>query len=86
MTNETVKPSARQTVAALRAQLIDLPNDMPVIISRDAEGNGFHLIATDGISINKATTFLDNRWPTIDLGESCDDDDPEAALIIWPDD
>ena len=79
----TLQPT--QTVGGLRAALYGLPDNLPVLLSRDAEGNGFNFIAPDGTSINHWTPPPD-KWSDIEVGDTAKPTDSDAAIILWPED
>lgn len=46
------------TVAGLRAALADLPDDMPVVLAKDAEGNGYSPLS----DADEAMYLADSTW------------------------
>lgn len=82
------------TVETLREVLDGLPDDMPVILSKDAEGNGFSPLASAGPGRYEPTsTWSGECWPTLQQvledGESewdgiPDDDELTAVLVLDP--
>lgn len=81
------------TVADLQAALASLPPDMPVVLAKDAEGNGHSpLAATDPSMYAADTTWSGEHYMTEDDRQAQDDpdeynpapDDAVPALFLWP--
>lgn len=83
------------TLAELRAQLdaLNLPDDTPVILAKDAEGNGFSpLVEADPGMYLADTTWSGERYLTEEqrLVETNPDewsqapDDAVPAVFLWP--
>jgi hypothetical protein len=81
------------TVADLQAALATLPSDMPVVLAKDGEGNGFSPLASADPAMYAAdTTWSGERYMTDEqrhaTGEpeeySAVPDDAVAALFLWP--
>lgn len=81
------------TVADLQAALALLPSDMPVVLAKDGEGNGFSpLAATDPAMYLAATTWSGEQYLTEAdrLAQEDPDeyspapDDAVPALFLWP--
>lgn len=83
------------TLAELRAQLdaLNLPDDTPVILAKDAEGNGFSpAIEADPGMYLADTTWSGERYLTEEqrLAETDPDDwspapdDAVRAVFLWP--
>jgi hypothetical protein len=81
------------TVRELREALAGLPDDMLVVMSRDAEGNGYSPLVEASESMYLAeTTWSGDLYPTPEdiaadaqLGE--DDEAPDDAvrvIALWP--
>lgn len=72
-----------KTVGSLRAALADLPDDLPIILATDEEGNGFeHLYY---IETSKYVKY-DREINTVH-SDDLDDYDPEDlvdAVVLWP--
>lgn len=67
--------TAPMTVACLRAALAALPDDLPVVLSKDPEGNGFRALMVVGAT----------RWHAGDGGWL--DEDPDGGVpcvVLWP--
>lgn len=80
-------------VSDLRAALADLPDDMPVVMAKDAEGNGYSPLAkADDVAMYAATcTWAGDRYLTPQAHAEADpgewDEAPESAvraLFLWP--
>lgn len=78
-------------VKELKAILGPLPDDMMVIVARDAEGNGYHELADSGVYPYE----VDGYWIELrdDDDDEWDDDDEEdetpptvfpEGLVLWP--
>lgn len=72
------------TVTQLRELLADLPDDMPVILSKDEEGNGFSPLAE---ADPHKHYYAESAWS----GEIRHPDDIEAGdkpdhivVVLWP--
>lgn len=65
-------------VGELKASLMSMPDDLPVIMARDQEGNGFHFLdcwVVSGFSNDDE----------IDIWEGAEiDDEDDLALVLWP--
>ena len=83
------------TLAELRAQLdaLNLPDDTPVILAKDAEGNGFSpLVEADPGMYAADTTWSGEHYLTEEqrlAKEQPDDwfqapDDAVPAVFLWP--
>lgn len=81
------------TVGDLRRLLADpsIPDDRPVLLSSDAEGNGFHYLAgwSDQMSDGEESIYplSEDNLPDPVTGERKDDEAPDDAvrvLILWP--
>lgn len=69
-------------VKQLRKMLEGLPGDMPVVMSRDGEGNGF-MPMYDG-----EVMFYSPRWGDVvpeEYMEEYGHSDSTPALVLWPD-
>jgi hypothetical protein len=84
-----VQPEHLGTVGALRRLLAGLPDEMPVVLASDEEGNSFHLL--DGHGTEKILKsdqpayeieFLDDE----EQGDGDDQEDRETVevLTLWP--
>jgi len=65
-------------------ELIKLLNDLPpealVVLSKDAEGNGYSPLATDGLGLYQYVancTWAGEIYPT-------DEEEGEEAVVLWP--
>jgi len=84
-------------VSELIKKLSGLDGDLPVIMSRDPEGNGFSKLASDGITVYMADV-TDNFIDEVKICEITDQHrkigytdedvgDPETmtkCLVLWP--
>ena len=71
------------TVKELIAVLAELPDDMPVILSKDAEGN-YHGPLSD---VSVAMYEPESRWSGYVLAEVDEADDSDRAYkaaVLWP--
>lgn len=70
--------SDAMTVANLRAALANLPDDLPVVLSQDPEGNGFDTL----FQVEPA-----RWWPDDQELVDVDEDGEEAGVacvVLWP--
>ena len=84
------------TLAGLRARLEelgDLPGDTPVILQKDAEGNGFSPLAGADESMYEAETaysgeaYMTSAQIAADPAYTEEDEAPEGAVravVLWP--
>jgi len=76
------------TVKELIDKLKDLPPDMPVVMSKDAEGNGYSPLST----VDRVWYVAESTWSGViydddDLEEAKADgmaDDAEKVVCFWP--
>ena len=59
----------------LKAELADVPDDWPVVMSIDPEGNGFQHLS----EVNECRWH--EEWREI---KSCDAKDLPPAIVLWP--
>lgn len=64
------------TVGQLREQLEQLPEELIIVMSKDAEGNGYSPLS----SVERALYSAESNWS----GEVHDEEDPED-VDLWPD-
>lgn len=81
------------TVADLQAALALLPSDMPVVLAKDGEGNGFSpLVEAEPALYAADTTWSGERYMTDEQRRATGEPDeyseaPEdavPALFLWP--
>ncbi|HEX5541987.1 MAG TPA: hypothetical protein VFX60_10585 [Micromonospora sp.] len=83
------------TLDELRKQLdeLDMPGDTPVILSKDAEGNGFSPVTEVEVAMYAAeTTWSGERYMTEEERQATEDpdeyyeapDDAVRAVFLWP--
>lgn len=83
------------TIDELRKQLadLDIPGDTPVVLSQDAEGNGFSPLAEAAVAMYAAdTTWSGEHYMTEEdrqatgMPEEYDEapDDAVRAVFLWP--
>lgn len=84
-----VQPEHLGTVGALRRLLADLPDDMPVVLASDEEGNEFHLL--DGHGTEKILKSGQSSYEIKFLDDEEQDDEDEQedcetveVLTLWP--
>lgn len=65
-------------VALLRAALASLPDDMPVILASDEEGNGFHKLSDAEESAYREGWSVEVVHPDDEQGDEL------RALVLWP--
>lgn len=64
----------------LKEILAELPDDMPVIVAADEEGNQYHFAAEAAVN----TYRREDTYTVVAIDpDDAEDDDPQA-LIIWP--
>lgn len=63
------------TVRDLKTILSKYPDEMKIYLSSDAEGNSFHLLDTDYISVENINDLTDG---------SGDENDNTEVLVLWP--
>lgn len=66
------------TVGELRERLADLPADMPVILEKDAEGNGYSPLSNvvKGWRYHPDSTYSGE----VTSGDECEDDEDEVIV------
>jgi hypothetical protein len=64
------------TIDQLLIWLKEFPGDTPVVMSKDAEGNGFSPLS----DISAARYLADTAWS----GECSDEGDGVAVVCLWP--
>ena len=72
------------TVKELREQLATFQDDVPVVLSRDEEGNGFHELADVAFS---AFIRDDGRIEVLSAEDEEDEDAPSPegmCVVLWP--
>lgn len=71
------------TVGTLRAALADLPDDLPIILAEDEEGNGFQPLWSVEPS---RYSIIDGEGHPIhpDDLEDYDPEDLTDAVVLWP--
>lgn len=81
------------TLAELRAALdaLNLPDDTPVVLARDAEGNGYSPVASAGELLYDAeSTYSGSMYATPEMRAAEPDQWSEApdsatpAIFLWP--
>lgn len=81
------------TLAELRAQLdaLNLPDDTPVILARDAEGNGYSPVAAADDALYEAESTYSGQFyasPEMRAAEPGEwDEAPDSAvraIFLWP--
>jgi hypothetical protein len=81
------------TLAELCAQLdaLNLPDDTPVILARDAEGNGYSPVAgADELLYDAESTYSGSMYATPEMRAAEPDEWSEApdsavrAVFLWP--
>ena len=81
------------TLAQLRAQLaaLNLPDDTPVILARDAEGNGYSPVSqVDDALYDAESTYSGQLYVTAEIRAAEPDEWSEApdsavpAIFLWP--
>lgn len=73
------------TVAQLREALADLPDDMPVVMSKDAEGNGFSPLDGTGRSHYYPESTWSGDCIGIDDHEGLEEYGPgQLVIVLWP--
>ena len=81
------------TLAELRAQLdaLNLPDDTPVILARDAEGNGYSPIhSVDDLLYDTESPYSGQMYATAEMRAAEPDEWDEApdsaipAVFLWP--
>jgi hypothetical protein len=75
--------SVQMTVGSLRAALANFPEDLPVLVASDEEGNSFeHLY---DVEVSKYYE-IDREIQTIhpDDVDEYDQDDLSDAVVLWP--
>jgi hypothetical protein len=69
------------TVGQLRSWLVDKADDMPIVMSKDGEGNGFSPLASGGLEVawyNEITTWSGEVYST-NVGS-----DLTQVICLWP--
>jgi hypothetical protein len=72
-----------QTVGTLRTLLVDLPDDVPIYLSKDEEGNGFKRLYDVDVCKYSDDGYDGHPIHPDDLDEY----DPEYlidAVVLWP--
>ena len=82
-------------VGDLKSILDKLPNDMPVVLSRDGEGNSYHLLAGHNGDEYRYEEASRSSGVLVGLDHDWDDDEPcdhtncrytkaTPVLVLWP--
>lgn len=69
-------------VKQLRTLLLDYPENLPVLISRDPEGNGFHELVEMGTALAETDeTYVTDVYLAVDEDEI---ENYRPVLVLWP--
>lgn len=69
-------------IGRLRALIAGMPDDMPVVVAKDGEGNDFSPLATTEEAFYEAQTTWYGDY--IHPSDASDYPDAVKALILWP--
>ena len=93
MTKKAIQlPITDQTIGDLVAELLKLDQSLPIVMSRDAEGNGYSPLSAWDVATYYPDVWNDGSLSTYSGAVDHPDDEPGEwkgrvgvkALVLWP--